>query len=95
MSEEDEVSEAVTMRPMRPVDVAEREGARPSTAETVFQIEDLTVRYGSNVAIKDVELGIEQNLITAVIGPSGCGKSTFIRCLNRMNDTIPGFRLGG
>ena len=95
MSEEDEVSEAVTMRPMRPVDVAEREDARPSSAETVFEIEDLTVRYGSNVAIKDVELGIEQNLITAVIGPSGCGKSTFIRCLNRMNDTIGSFSLDG
>ena len=95
MTEEDEVSEADTMRPMRPVNVAEREGARPSTAETVFQIEGLTVRYGSNVAIKHVDLGIEQNLITAVIGPSGCGKSTFIRCLNRMNDTIGSFALDG
>ena len=95
MTEEDEVSEAVTMRPMRPVDVAEREGARPSTAETVFEIQGLTVRYGSNIAIKDVDLAIEQNLITAVIGPSGCGKSTFIRCLNRMNDTIGSFVLDG
>jgi phosphate transport system ATP-binding protein len=95
MTEEDEVSEAVTMRPMRPVDVAEREGARPSTAETVFEIQGLTVRYGSNIAIKDVDLAIEQNLITAVIGPSGCGKSTFIRCLNRMNDTISSFALDG
>src|SRR5690349_14428536 len=95
MSEEDEVSETVTMRPMRPVDVAEREDARPSAAETVFEIEGLTVRYGSNIAIKDVDLAIEQNVITAVIGPSGCGKSTFIRCLNRMNDTIGSFALDG
>jgi phosphate transport system ATP-binding protein len=95
MSEEDEVSETVTMRPMRPVDVAEREEARPSSPETVFEIEGLTVRYGSNVAIKDVDLGIQENLITAVIGPSGCGKSTFIRCLNRMNDTISSFALDG
>jgi phosphate transport system ATP-binding protein len=95
MSEEDEVSETVTMPPMRPVDVAEREEARPSSAETVFEIEGLTVRYGSNVAIKDVGLEIQKNLITAVIGPSGCGKSTFIRCLNRMNDTIGSFALDG
>jgi phosphate transport system ATP-binding protein len=95
MSEEDEVSETVTMRPMRPVDVAEREDARPSSAESVFEIEGLTVRYGSNIAIKGVDLAIQQNLITAVIGPSGCGKSTFIRCLNRMNDTIGSFALDG
>jgi phosphate transport system ATP-binding protein len=95
MSEEDEVTETVTMPPMRPVDVAEREEARPHAAETVFELESLTVRYGSNLALKDVGLGIEQNLVTAVIGPSGCGKSTFIRCLNRMNDTVASFKLDG
>jgi phosphate transport system ATP-binding protein len=95
MTEEEQVSETVTMAPMRPVDVAEREESRPSAAEDVFEIEGLTVRYGSNLAIKDVDLGIEQNVITAVIGPSGCGKSTFVRCLNRMNDTISSFALDG
>jgi phosphate transport system ATP-binding protein len=95
MSEEEEVTETVTMPPMRPVDVAEREEAGPHAEETVFELESLTVRYGSNLALKDVGLGIEQNLVTAVIGPSGCGKSTFIRCLNRMNDTVASFKLDG
>jgi phosphate transport system ATP-binding protein len=79
------------MPPMRPVDVAERREAPSESREPVFQIEGLTARYGSNVAIRGVGLEISRNLITAMIGPSGCGKSTFIRCLNRMNDEIPGF----
>ena len=83
------MSETVTMPPMRPVDVAEREGSQAPVGEAVFDIQGLTVRYGSNVAVKDVDVKIYENLITAVIGPSGCGKSTFIRCLNRMNDLIP------
>jgi phosphate transport system ATP-binding protein len=95
MSEEEPVNETVTMPPMRPVDIAERADAEPRTGETVFDIQDLTARYGDNVAVKGVDLDIEKNLITAVIGPSGCGKSTFIRCLNRMNDMIPGFKLDG
>ncbi|HEY7017089.1 MAG TPA: phosphate ABC transporter ATP-binding protein PstB [Gaiellaceae bacterium] len=89
------MNETVTMPPMRPVDVAERESSEPRTAETVFDIKDLTVRYGGNIAVKDVQAEIYKNVITAVIGPSGCGKSTFIRCLNRMNDTVPGFKLDG
>jgi phosphate transport system ATP-binding protein len=83
------------MPPMRPVDVAEREGSEPRTGEAVFAIEGLTARYGSNVAVSDVSVEIQENLITAVIGPSGFGKSTFIRCLNRMNDAVPGFGLDG
>ncbi|HEY6607300.1 MAG TPA: phosphate ABC transporter ATP-binding protein PstB [Gaiellaceae bacterium] len=89
------MNETVTMPPMRPVDIAAREEAEPRTGETVFGIEDLTARYGDNVAIKGVDLEIQKNVITAVIGPSGCGKSTFIRCLNRMNDTVPSFKLSG
>jgi len=85
----------VTMPPMRPVDVAERREASPETREAVFDIQDLTARYGTNVAVKDVNLEVYRNLITAVIGPSGCGKSTFIRCLNRMNDEIPSFEHDG
>jgi phosphate transport system ATP-binding protein len=83
------------MPQMRPVDVAEREGSTPQVGESVFEIKDLTVRYGSNIAVKDVSVGIYKNLITAVIGPSGCGKSTFLRCLNRMNDTVPSFNHDG
>jgi phosphate transport system ATP-binding protein len=83
------------MPPMRPVDVAVRQEAEPTTGEAVFDIQGLQAGYGSNVAIKDVDLEIYRTLITAVIGPSGCGKSTFIRCLNRMNDEVPGFRHEG
>jgi phosphate transport system ATP-binding protein len=72
---------------------------RPETPagprETVFDVESLTVAYGTNVAIRDVSLEIYRNVITAVIGPSGCGKSTFIRCLNRMNELVPGVRVDG
>jgi phosphate transport system ATP-binding protein len=95
MTEEDQVNETVTMPPMRPVDVAERNEAEPRATDTVFRIQGLTARYGSNIAVKDVSLEIPKNLITAVIGPSGCGKSTFIRCLNRMNDMVPSFKLEG
>jgi len=95
VTEEGDVSETVTMPPMRPVDVAAREGSEAAVGESVFDISGLTVRYGSNVAIKDVNVQIQKNLITAVIGPSGCGKSTFIRCLNRMNDTVSSFNLDG
>ena len=95
MTEEEPVNETVTMPPMRPVDLAVRQEAEPQTGETVFDIQGLQASYGSNVAIKGVDLEIYGNVITAVIGPSGCGKSTFIRCLNRMNDTIPGFKLDG
>jgi phosphate transport system ATP-binding protein len=63
--------------------------------EAVFQISDLAVRYGSALALKDTTLDVYRNAVTAFIGPSGCGKSTFIRCLNRMNDVIPGARVEG
>ena len=53
------------------------------------------VYYGENHAIKDVDVDILDKTVTAFIGPSGCGKSTFLRCLNRMNDTIPGCRVEG
>ena len=67
----------------------------PENRETVFDIRDLTARYGQTPAIDAVSIAIHKNLVTAVIGPSGCGKSTFIRCLNRMNDLIPGFSAEG
>jgi phosphate transport system ATP-binding protein len=95
MTEEELVNEAVTMPPMRPVEIAEREAPKPATGEAVFDIQDLTVRYGDNVAVQGVAMEVQKNIVTAVIGPSGCGKSTFIRCLNRMNDTVPGFKLDG
>ncbi len=61
----------------------------------VFEIENLNVWYHQAHILKDVSLSIGRQEITALIGPSGCGKSTFIRCLNRMNDFITGFRHSG
>jgi phosphate transport system ATP-binding protein len=62
---------------------------------TVFSIKDLTAFYGKSPAVKNVSFDVYGNQVTAIIGPSGCGKSTFIRCLNRMNEIIPGFRTEG
>ncbi|MGH8474811.1 MAG: phosphate ABC transporter ATP-binding protein PstB [Methylococcales bacterium] len=56
---------------------------------------DVNVYYGAKQAINDVNLDIGENEVVALIGPSGCGKSTFLRCLNRMNDTIPDCRVTG
>jgi phosphate transport system ATP-binding protein len=61
----------------------------------VFKITNLDFFYGLVKALLQVDMEIMPNLITALIGPSGCGKSTFLRCLNRMNDTIPGTRVEG
>lgn len=55
----------------------------------------VNVYYGENHAIKDVNVDIISNSVTAFIGPSGCGKSTFLRCLNRMNDTVASARVSG
>lgn len=60
-----------------------------------FEIQNLDLYYGTFQALKDVNLNIEKNKVTALIGPSGCGKSTFLRCLNRMNDLIPGCTIDG
>ena len=60
-----------------------------------FDCKDVQVWYGDNHAIKDVSVELADRTVTAFIGPSGCGKSTFLRCLNRMNDTIAGCRIEG
>jgi len=62
---------------------------------TKFKIEHLSFYYGDFLALSDISMIITDRQITALIGPSGCGKSTFLRCLNRMNDTISGTRLEG
>lgn len=61
----------------------------------VFNIKNLDLFYGSFQALKDINLTIEKNKVTALIGPSGCGKSTFLRCLNRMNDLIDICKIDG
>lgn len=60
-----------------------------------FEIKDLNTWFGEAQILKRITLTIPRNHITSIIGPSGCGKSTFIRSINRINDTIPGFRLTG
>ena len=64
-------------------------------ANSKISVENLNLHYGENHALKDVNMEIADHAITAFIGPSGCGKSTFLRCLNRMNDLIPGVKLSG
>jgi phosphate transport system ATP-binding protein len=64
-------------------------------ATSAFEVERLDAWYGANQALREVSLSIAEQKITAIIGPSGCGKSTFIRCLNRINDLVPGFRVNG
>jgi len=61
----------------------------------VFSCRDVNVFYGSKQALREVTIDVGRRQVLAMIGPSGCGKSTFLRCLNRMNDTIPGARVTG
>jgi len=63
--------------------------------EPVFEARDVSIFYGSKQALAGVTMGIPRGQITALIGPSGCGKTTFLRSLNRMNDSISGFRIEG
>jgi phosphate transport system ATP-binding protein len=60
-----------------------------------IQVNHLDFYYGSHLALSNISIPIRERQITALIGPSGCGKSTFLRCLNRMNDTIRGTRVNG
>ncbi len=69
--------------------------ARDSVRNPVMTARDVNVYYGSKHAVRNVGLDIGRNQVLALIGPSGCGKSTFLRCLNRMNDTISGARVEG
>jgi len=62
---------------------------------TVLKAENIDIYYGSYRAVRDVSLSIPRNQVTAFIGPSGCGKSTILRCFNRLNDLVHGFRLTG
>jgi phosphate transport system ATP-binding protein len=72
------------------------DGRRPEpVGEAVFDVHEASIFYGSKQALSGVNLSIPRSRITALIGPSGCGKSTFIRSLNRMNDSIPSFRIEG
>jgi phosphate transport system ATP-binding protein len=60
-----------------------------------INVKNLNAFFGSNQALHDVNMQVPPNHVTAIIGPSGCGKSTYVRCLNRMHETLPGARVNG
>ena len=70
-------------------------GVEEMHATRHVRLEDLHAYYGSNHAVKGVDLAFEPGRVTAIIGPSGCGKSTMVRCVNRMHEEIPGARSEG
>ena len=78
-------------------DVAMEQTLAPLQTQPVIKMRGrkVVVHYGAKQALFDVDLDVRENQVTALIGPSGCGKSTFLRCLNRMNDTIEGCRVSG
>jgi phosphate transport system ATP-binding protein len=76
------------------------DGSPASVAGTVteaphIRVEHLDARFGSIAAVRDVSITFHDRSVTAIIGPSGCGKSTFLRCLNRMHETVPGASVSG
>ena len=86
MTAQTQMAAGVAVRP----NAATRTGIAPK-----MDARDVKVYYGAKQALKGIDLEIPERQVTALIGPSGCGKSTFLRCLNRMNDTIPGARVTG
>ncbi|MCL1865220.1 MAG: phosphate ABC transporter ATP-binding protein PstB [Spirochaetes bacterium] len=60
-----------------------------------INVKNVSFYYGENHVLKEINLTVEKNSVAALIGPSGCGKSTFLRCINRMNDIIPGTKMTG
>ncbi|MEX2108642.1 MAG: phosphate ABC transporter ATP-binding protein PstB [Solirubrobacterales bacterium] len=79
----------ITVRP------DEFQHASSGVREKVFELRGVEVSYSGVSAVKDISMDIHRNDVTALIGPSGCGKSTLLRCLNRMNDLIPGAEVQG
>jgi phosphate transport system ATP-binding protein len=86
-------------RPAAPSEATAQASGAPTIMdppeETVLGLRDLSLWYGRKLAIKDVTMNYPMQRVTSLIGPSGCGKSTLLRCLNRMNDLIPGSRATG
>jgi phosphate transport system ATP-binding protein len=96
-----EMSDPVMEEPAKATNTAKVDREDRNTVGKIFvddprmSCRDVNVYYGDNHAIHDVNLDIGRNEVIAMIGPSGCGKSTFLRCLNRMNDTIDGCKVTG
>lgn len=87
ISVKDPIQEANTEAQSAPVEEGKTVG-KPYVDNAKFKLRNVEVFYGEDRAIKDVSLDIARNEVISFIGPSGCGKSTFLRCLNRMNDSI-------
>ncbi len=85
---------ASDVSPLAPVALDRGHGG-PEAAQIKIRARDINVFYGEKQALFDVGLDVPERAVTSLIGPSGCGKSTFLRCINRMNDTIPGARVEG
>ena len=96
MQNMNEPEETMTTIRSPEVSAAESTGsARRVSEETVLGSRNLSVYYNDEQALRDVNMEIPKNRVTALIGPSGCGKSTFLRCLNRMNDLVETARIEG
>lgn len=100
MTDEEKTDMTQTERTSPPVPETRDVHLRPiegvvTAKPVIFEVEKLNVYYGPFRAVKDVDLPIHQNEITALIGPSGCGKSTVLRCFNRMNDLIESAKVDG
>jgi phosphate transport system ATP-binding protein len=103
--QEDRSAERVAPRPSPSesgldVSAVALEGAPPrhgtrSGREAIFELDEVNVAYSGKPAVRDIAFDVAKNEITALIGPSGCGKSTLLRCLNRMNDLVPGAAVSG
>ena len=68
---------------------------RSTSLKIKLAVQNISVFYNGKMAVENINMNINQNEVTAFIGPSGCGKSTFIRCINRMNDTISSCKISG
>jgi phosphate transport system ATP-binding protein len=88
-------TDASTAPPLAAIAITSREHTDVTTRDVVFDLRDVDLYYGTTLAVSGLNMQVHKNVITAMIGPSGCGKSTVVRTLNRMNDSIPGFRVSG
>ena len=85
---------STTLSP-KPVTAGRQAGASTAGLSSKISVDHLNFFYGKSQALYDINIKIQERVVTAFIGPSGCGKSTFLRTLNRMNDIIPGTRVEG
>ena len=90
-----DASRPTAARSGRPVLLRDRSAVAELPARVRLQVDGLTASFGGRAAVKRVSLALRDHRVTAIIGPSGCGKSTFLRCLNRMHETVGGATVEG